>query len=124
MILKGCGPSPWISHLRKDERAIAIGASCRSSRSDRDGQRVFEQWQDIQNSIDFSRSIARMREIVAAPRLGLTASQAAAEQIRKRRVFHRDDDLPFGSTDGREDLDKIQRPIVIEDRKSTRLNSS
>jgi len=54
-----------------------------------------------------------MRKIVTATRLGLAASQAAAEQVRKRCVLDGDDNLPFGSTYGREDFDKIQRPIVV-----------
>ena len=55
-----------------------------------------------------------MRKIVAATGLGLAASQAAAEQIRKCCVLDGDDDLPVRSPDGRQDFDKIQRPIVVD----------
>jgi hypothetical protein len=98
-----------VSHQR-----CAIGASCSSLRSQRERQGVFCQRQHIQHSIDFGRSIVRMRKIVAAAGLGLAASQAAAEQIRKRCVLEGDDDLPVRSTDGRQDFDKIQRPIVVD----------
>src|SRR4051794_24238065 len=91
--------------------AAAFGAGCDPLRSY--GQGVFEQWQHIQNSIDFSRTVARMPKIVAATKLGLAASQPAAEQIRQRCILDCDDDLPAGSTDGREDFDEIQRSIVV-----------
>jgi hypothetical protein len=55
-----------------------------------------------------------MIEIIAATGLGLDASKATAEHIRKRGILDRHNHLTTRSADGCKDFDEIQSAVIVD----------